>query len=358
MRGLCHARSARRRVLARGALGLFALLALGAPRAAAQSTCTNTCGTAFDGECDDGGLGSEYDICALGTDCADCGARGGEADADLFAGCGGSEAEADEEVEVCENTCRFAYDGECDEDRGGPGATRPLCPLGSDCRDCGGPVALPRGELGGCRAGADGVSTALTLLLLLAFVHVRRRGALVGLMALLPAIAHAQDPAEGLVVSGAGWDVAAGAGAGAALGSARGGAHVGPRVRVSFHAAPSPVLLVGAGASAQGSLLLARLDEASDGLGGRGHLDLFLSGCALGFGPGGGLCLDAGGFAAVEAAHVFGPDGGAEVDVGAGPLLVYHARPVLDGVENRGARLELGWDLLRGLFELRLGFDL
>jgi hypothetical protein len=37
--------------------------------------CTNTCRSANDGECDDGGPRSQYDVCALGTDCADCGAR-------------------------------------------------------------------------------------------------------------------------------------------------------------------------------------------------------------------------------------------------------------------------------------------
>lgn len=37
--------------------------------------CTNTCNSANDGDCDDGGPGSSYAVCALGTDCADCGAR-------------------------------------------------------------------------------------------------------------------------------------------------------------------------------------------------------------------------------------------------------------------------------------------
>ncbi|MCA9578171.1 MAG: hypothetical protein R3B40_15375 [Polyangiales bacterium] len=37
--------------------------------------CTNTCRTANDGECDDGGPNSLYSVCQLGTDCADCGAR-------------------------------------------------------------------------------------------------------------------------------------------------------------------------------------------------------------------------------------------------------------------------------------------
>jgi len=41
-------------------------------------TCSNTCkGHSTDGWCDDGGLGSEYSLCDLGTDCTDCGVRGG-----------------------------------------------------------------------------------------------------------------------------------------------------------------------------------------------------------------------------------------------------------------------------------------
>jgi hypothetical protein len=37
--------------------------------------CTNTCNYAYDGDCDDGGPGNEYNICSLGTDCYDCGPR-------------------------------------------------------------------------------------------------------------------------------------------------------------------------------------------------------------------------------------------------------------------------------------------
>ncbi len=37
--------------------------------------CSNSCSDAFDGYCDDGGPGSDYSICALGTDCGDCGPR-------------------------------------------------------------------------------------------------------------------------------------------------------------------------------------------------------------------------------------------------------------------------------------------
>jgi hypothetical protein len=35
--------------------------------------CSNTCLFAFDLECDDGGPGSFTGVCALGTDCSDCG---------------------------------------------------------------------------------------------------------------------------------------------------------------------------------------------------------------------------------------------------------------------------------------------
>ena len=41
----------------------------------ADTVCSDTCIYAFDGTCDDGGSGSEYDVCAYGTDCSDCGAR-------------------------------------------------------------------------------------------------------------------------------------------------------------------------------------------------------------------------------------------------------------------------------------------
>ncbi len=37
--------------------------------------CTNTCSTALDGSCDDGGVAADTDLCAFGTDCADCAPR-------------------------------------------------------------------------------------------------------------------------------------------------------------------------------------------------------------------------------------------------------------------------------------------
>ena len=39
--------------------------------------CTNSCASASDGDCDDGGPGSEFSLCDLGDDCDDCGTRGG-----------------------------------------------------------------------------------------------------------------------------------------------------------------------------------------------------------------------------------------------------------------------------------------
>ena len=35
--------------------------------------CDNSCSYAFDNVCDDGGLGSSYDDCSVGSDCHDCG---------------------------------------------------------------------------------------------------------------------------------------------------------------------------------------------------------------------------------------------------------------------------------------------
>jgi hypothetical protein len=40
-----------------------------------EALCSDTCEFAGDGQCDDGGSGSAYSDCALGTDCSDCGER-------------------------------------------------------------------------------------------------------------------------------------------------------------------------------------------------------------------------------------------------------------------------------------------
>ncbi len=91
--------------------------------------CTDTCQFAGDGECDDGGPGADYAVCDYGTDCTDCGARDART-----APVGG---------ELCLNSCRFAFDGECDD--GGPGSQYSECGIGTDCADCG---PRPREDFG------------------------------------------------------------------------------------------------------------------------------------------------------------------------------------------------------------------
>ena len=84
-----------------------------------------------DGVCDDGGAGSEFDDCALGTDCADCGPRASPSPPQI---------PPPRAPGACENTCEggdaaFAADGSCDD--GGPGSEFADCLLGTDCDDCG-----------------------------------------------------------------------------------------------------------------------------------------------------------------------------------------------------------------------------
>jgi hypothetical protein len=81
----------------------------------------NSCPWAYDGECDEPGIGTG--LCAAGTDQADCAGAGGP------------------------NSCRWAFDGECDE----PGIGTGYCDAGTDQADCanvGGPDS--------CRWAFDG----------------------------------------------------------------------------------------------------------------------------------------------------------------------------------------------------------
>ena len=95
--------------------------------------CEDTCEFTGDYECDDGGEGSLTDLCELGTDCFDCGPR--------FSGAGDG---------TCSDLCVWAFDGECDDC--GDGATTCACNYATDCGDCG-----PRTEGGG--GGGDGGDT-------------------------------------------------------------------------------------------------------------------------------------------------------------------------------------------------------
>ncbi|XP_077984086.1 uncharacterized protein LOC144438789 [Glandiceps talaboti] len=125
------------------------------------TVCSETCSYSGDGECDDGGAGSLYSLCGLGTDCKDCGSRSygnntgcsetcifsgdGECDdggpgydymlCDLGTDCVDCGSRNNGDTTGCSETCIFSGDGECDD--GGPGYDYMLCDLGTDCEDCG-----------------------------------------------------------------------------------------------------------------------------------------------------------------------------------------------------------------------------
>lgn len=78
--------------------------------------CTDTCATPGDGSCDDGGKGHDFATCDWGTDCTDCGPRYGN-------------------PPKCLETCETSKDGPCDD--GGEGSDYSTCDWGTDCEDCG-----------------------------------------------------------------------------------------------------------------------------------------------------------------------------------------------------------------------------
>eukprot|EP00966_Prymnesium_polylepis_P239832 5545935-Prymnesium_polylepis.1 len=45
------------------------------PPPTTPQVCNNQCRYSSDGNCDDGGSGSEYSACDFATDCVDCGGR-------------------------------------------------------------------------------------------------------------------------------------------------------------------------------------------------------------------------------------------------------------------------------------------
>nr|XP_006813077.1 PREDICTED: uncharacterized protein LOC102809857 [Saccoglossus kowalevskii] len=75
--------------------------------------CRNDCYNTYNGLCDDGGPGSDFDLCWYGSDCYDCGAR----------------------PVLCTNGCEFPHDGLCDD--GGYNSDYYVCNYGDDCADCG-----------------------------------------------------------------------------------------------------------------------------------------------------------------------------------------------------------------------------
>lgn len=87
--------------------------------------CSDSYATARDGECDDGGPNSLYSVCDFGSDCADCGVRN----------MSDMQSMLNADGQLCTNSCGSANDGECDD--GGPNSLYSICALGSDCADCG-----------------------------------------------------------------------------------------------------------------------------------------------------------------------------------------------------------------------------
>ena len=85
----------------------------------------DTCLVAGDNECDDGGQGYLYSLCACGTDLTDCGTRTSTA-----AGTGDCIETAPANTDYC-----GIADGECDD--GGVGSQYAMCRCGSDLADCG-----------------------------------------------------------------------------------------------------------------------------------------------------------------------------------------------------------------------------
>lgn len=111
--------------------------------------CTNTCRSAHDDNCDDGGHDTIYFVCDLGTDCADCGLRpAGSAVPDRPSPASVLSTPAGN---GCTNDCFTANDDKCDD--GGHGSPYELCALGTDCADCG-----PRPVVGGTLSTPDTAS--------------------------------------------------------------------------------------------------------------------------------------------------------------------------------------------------------
>ena len=100
---------------------------------AASSVCTNHCVFADDGQCDDGRPGSDTDVCPVGSDCNDCGPWIPPAPTTPMGATG--TVPTPMTPTSCDDSCPFAHDGECDDGRAG--AHTDLCEPGTDCTDCG-----------------------------------------------------------------------------------------------------------------------------------------------------------------------------------------------------------------------------
>ena len=94
---------------------------------AGNGCCSNSCEYANDRTCDDGGPGSDFGVCDLGTDCADCGPRPAE-------DCGGPACE--EEGGACSATDECCGAALCIDVYGnGEGGCVKTCEGDADCGD-------------------------------------------------------------------------------------------------------------------------------------------------------------------------------------------------------------------------------
>jgi len=112
--------------------------------------CENSCIYPTDGICDDGGGGSQYAVCGLGTDCDDCGARWGfpaapplppSTPAPPLMPPAPPMLPPMPPPPLCVDVCSYPADGFCDD--GGPGSVFADCDFGSDCTDCGSRAQSP-----------------------------------------------------------------------------------------------------------------------------------------------------------------------------------------------------------------------
>ena len=109
----------------------------------AVTACSDACGPghASNGLCEDGGPGSVWPDCSLGTDCSDCGVREYPSPPPAPANSPApSPAPSSGPFAAdwgCSDACGpgHASNGLCED--GGPGSVWPDCPLGTDCSDCG-----------------------------------------------------------------------------------------------------------------------------------------------------------------------------------------------------------------------------
>jgi hypothetical protein len=123
--------------------------------------CGDTCLDANDGACDDGGPGSDFDLCDLGTDCSDCGLRSASGDESICDD--GLDNDRDSLIDCEDIDCRFDFgagclEGVCDDGEDNDDDGLIDC-VDDDCEDA--PVCNPENlcELGDCCA--DGVDNDL-----------------------------------------------------------------------------------------------------------------------------------------------------------------------------------------------------